>query len=202
MAQNVYSLNVVGYVNVPLQANKLHFLSLPLQPTDGNYAISNTIVLDASQTFASLYVWGGSAWSLTVPAWDGTEWDQPATVIPSGAGFFLASQAASTLTFVGQVPQGAIQYSVPTGISTLANQIPVSTNFPGTTVGNLFDSIYTWNQAGQAWDLAVWGYNGTAWDNGVAGANPNGPLLNPADAIFYANGGSTALNFTQNFTVQ
>ncbi|MCX6922739.1 MAG: hypothetical protein NT154_05925, partial [Verrucomicrobia bacterium] len=41
MAQ-VYSLNVVGYVNVPLQANKLSFLSVPLTPNGGNYNITNS----------------------------------------------------------------------------------------------------------------------------------------------------------------
>jgi hypothetical protein len=199
MAQ-VYSLNVVGYVNVPLQANKLHFLSLPLAPTDNNYAISNTIVLDASQMFANLYTWTGTAWSSTVPSWDGTAWDQPATVVPQGAGFFLASQAASTLTFVGQVTQGTIAYSVPAGLSTLANKVPVSANFPGTTVGAVFDNIYTWDLATQRWAGDVWSQSGSGWDNGVAGANPAGPLLNPGDAVFYQAG--AALNFSQNFTVQ
>jgi hypothetical protein len=200
VAQNVYSLNVVGYVNVSLQANKLHFLSLPVAPVDGNFNITNTIVLDSSQTFANLYRWAGTSWDAAVPSWTGTAWDTP-MVIPNGTGFFISSQAASTLTFVGQVPQGAIQYSIPVGLSTLANQVPVSTNFPGAAVGGIFDNILTWDLAGQAWSTAVWSYNGTAWDNGLPGANANGPLLNPADAVFYQNA-NTAINFTQNFTVQ
>ena len=200
VAQNVYSLNVVGYVNVSLQANQLSFLSLPLADVNGNYNITNTIVLDSSQTFANLFAWAGTAWNTAVPSWTGTAWDTP-MVISNGTGFFIQSVTNSTLTFVGQVPQGAIQYSVPVGLSTLANQIPVSTNFPGAAVGGLFDNIFTWDQVNQQWANAVWSYNGSAWDNGVAGASPNGPLLNPGDAVFYQNANST-LNFTQNFTVQ
>ena len=199
VAQNVYSLNVVGYVNVSLHNGQLSFLSLPVAPVDGNFNITNTIVLDSSQAFASLFHWAGTAWDTAIPSWTGTAWDTP-MVISNGTGFFIASQADSTLTFVGQVPQGAIQYSIPVGLSTLANQVPVSTNFPGAAVGGIFDNMFTWDQVGQQWAAAVWSYNGTAWDNGVAGANANGPLLNPGDAVFYQ--ANSAFNFTQNFTVQ
>jgi hypothetical protein len=211
VAQNVYSLNVVGYVNVSLQANKLSFLSLPLAPVDGNFNITNTIVLDNSQDFANIYAWAGTKWNTTVPTWigadlGGTGWS-PDMVISNGVGFFIASAANSTLTFVGQVPQGTLSYRIPAGLSTLANQVPVATNFPGATIGNDFDNILTWNQAGQKWSATSWTFigsdlGGTGWDNGgAAGNNPAGPLLNPGDAAFYVNGGA-AIPFTQNFTVQ
>jgi len=203
VAQNVYSLNVVGYVNVSLQANKLSFLSLPVAPVDGNYAVSNMIVLDSgngTQDFANLYSWNvaSQSWNPAL-TWLGGAWDTPNQVISNGVGFFVASVANSTLTFVGQVPQGAIQYKVPAGLSTLANQVPVTANFPGSGAafpGNDFDNLYTWNQAGQQWGAAAT-FLGGAWDT----TSPNGPLLNPGDAVFYVNGGA-AIPFTQNFTVQ
>jgi hypothetical protein len=203
VAQNVYSLNVVGYVNVSLQANKLSFLSLPVAPVDGNYVITNTIVLDDSQTFASLYTWAGAQWGAPATWYGfgagGNGWDTP-VVVSNGVGFFIASQANSTLTFVGQVPQGILSYNIPAGVSTLANQVPVSTNFPGATVGNTFDSIYTWNMSAQAWAAPATYYAPADGGNGWDTASPNGPLLNPADAVFYVNGGA-AIPFTQNFTV-
>jgi hypothetical protein len=201
----VYSANVVGYVNVPLQLNKLSFISYPFQDPNGNYCITNTVVLDNSQDFAALYKWGGTQW-LAPAGWYGTDlggtgWDTP-LVISNGVGFFIVSAANSTLTFVGQVPQGTLSYNIPAGLSTLANQIPVTTNFPGATVGNDFDAMYTWNQAGQQWNAPTGFYGtdlgGNGWDANPSG---NGPVLNPADAVFYVNGGA-ALNFTQNFTVQ
>jgi hypothetical protein len=203
VAQNVYSLNVVGYVNVSLQQNKLSFLSLPLAPVDGNYAVGNTIVLDSgngAQDFANLYSWNvaSQSWNPAL-TWLSGAWDTPSQVISNGVGFFIVSVTNSTLTFVGQVPQGALQYNVPAGVSTLANQVPVSTNFPGSGaafLGHDFDNLYTWDQAGQQWGPGATFLSG-AWDT----ASPNGPMLNPGDAVFYVNGGA-AIPFTQNFTVQ
>jgi len=203
VAQNVYSLNVVGYVNVPLTANQLSFLSLPLADVNGNYNITNTIILDngdGSQDFSSLYHWAGTQCDTTIPTWLAGTWT-PDMVISNGVGFFIQAAASSTLTFVGQVPQGTLSYNLPLGLSTAANQVPVSTNFPGATVGNDFDSIYTWNNAGQQWSSDIWTYLGGQWNGTQTGDSPNGPLLNPADAIFYQNG-TAPIAFTQNFTVQ
>ncbi len=211
VAQNVYSLNVVGYVNVSLQANELHFLSIPLVPSGGNFNITNSIVLDNSQDFANIFAWAGTKWNPITPTWYGTDlggagWDTP-IVISNGLGFFLSSQANSTLTFVGDVPQGALAYTIPAGLSTLANQVPMTANFPGATVGNDFDDMFNWDQTNQQWSSAVWVYLSTddgfyGWDNGgFAGNNTNGPSLGPATAVFYANN-SGAITFTQNFTVQ
>jgi hypothetical protein len=200
VAQNVYSLNVVGYVNVSLQAGKLHFLSLPLAQANGDYTIGNTIKLDngdGSQDFSNLYKWdqANQKWDDVVPTWFGGAWDTPSMVISNGFGFFVIPSANSTLTFVGEVPQGAIPYQVPTGLSTLANKVPVSTNFPGSTVGNDFDNIYTWDFPNQKWADAVWTYF-SGWDLGA-----EGPMLAPAEAFFYVNG-AAAIPFTRNFTVQ
>jgi hypothetical protein len=194
VAQNVYSLNVVGYVNVSLQANKAHFLAIPLADINGNYYITNTIVLDDSQDFAEVFQWAGTTWS-SPATWFAGSWDTP-LVISNGVGFFLLSQANSTLTFVGQVPQGTISYNIPPGVSTLANQIPVTTNFPGSTVGNNFDEIFWWNQTGQNWAGPSTFFAG--WDYDATG---NGPVIGPAQGVFYINT-AAAIPFTQNFTVQ
>lgn len=205
VAQNVYSLNVVGYVNVTLPANQFSFLSLPVAPVDGNFNITNTIVLSDAQDGAALYKWlptGG--WDPNLYLWyaGGIGWS-PNTVVSNGEAFFLLPPASSTLTFVGQVPQGTLSYRIPAGLQTLANQVPVSTNFPGGTVGNDGDSIYVWNSVSHAWSSTLWlYYAGIGWDNGAQpGNNTNGPMLNPAEGVFYANSGS-AISFTQNFTVQ
>jgi hypothetical protein len=197
VAQNVYSLNVVGYVNVTLQANKAHLLSIPLAPVDGNFNITNTIILDSgdgTQDFSELFAWAGTAWS-SPATWFTGAWDTP-MVVSNGVAYFLLANANSTLTFVGQVPQGALAYNIPVGVSTLANQVPVTGPFPGATVGNDFDEIFTWNQASQSWASPATYFSG-AWDS----ADPNGPVLNPGQGAFYLNTGA-AIPFTQNFTVQ
>jgi len=196
----VYSLNVVGYVNVPLAANKMSFVSVPLAPSGGNYNITNTIALSNAQDGATIFAWAGTGWSSTAPTWiGGFGWDT-GMVINSGVAFFLSSKANSTLTFVGEVPQGTISYNIPTAVSTLANKVPVAAAFPGASVGHDGDTMFLWDQAGQKWSSTAWTYiGGYGWDAG--GGSTNGPALNPADGVFYVNTGA-AIPFTQNFTVQ
>jgi hypothetical protein len=198
----VYSLNVVGYVNVPLAANQLSFVSVPLTPNGGNFNITNTIVLDDTQDGANLFAWNTTAWNTTVPQWyAGAGWF-PDMVVNNGQGFFISSKAASTLTFVGEVPQGASTYTIPAGLSTLANKVPETAAFPGASVGNDGDNMFTWDNAGQKWATAVWQYYaGAGWNAGGANDDTNGPTLNPAQGVFYINSGA-AVPFTRNFTVQ
>jgi hypothetical protein len=200
VAQNVYSLNVVGYVNVSLQANKLSFLSVPLIPNAGNFNITNSIVLSDTQDGALLFTWAGTKWNETVPQWyAGAGW-YPDMVVSNGVGFFLSSKAATTLTFVGDVPQGTIPYSVPAGSSTLANKVPVSANFPGADVGHDGDLLFTW--AGTAWNTDTpQYYAGVGWYSASPTVTTNGPMLNPAEAVFYQNTG-TAQTWSRSFTVQ
>jgi hypothetical protein len=200
VAQNVYSLNVVGYVNVSLQANQLSFLSIPLIPSGGNFNITNSIALSDAQDGALLFTWAGTSWNATVPQWyAGAGW-YPDMVVSNGIGFFLSSKAASTLTFVGDVPQGAIPYSAPTGFSTLANKVPVAANFPGADVGHDGDLLYTWG--GTAWNSDTpQFYAGVGWYSADPTVTTNGPMVQPAAAVFYSATG-TAQNWTRNFTVQ
>jgi hypothetical protein len=212
VAQNVYSLNVVGYVNVTLSATQpFSFLSVPLQDVNGNYCITNTINLTDpvtgadTQDFAYLFPWSGTQWLSPAtwfgPGFEGTGWDTP-YVISNGVGFFIQSVANSSFTFVGQVAQGTLSYKLPLGFTTLANQIPVTTNFPGATVGNDFDYIFTWSQAGQEWNSPTTYFgtdmSGNGWDWDSTG---NGPILAPGIACFYQNG-TAPIAFSQNFTVQ
>lgn len=203
MAQ-VYSLNVVGYVNVPLQANKLSFLSVPLTPNGGNYNITNSMVLNDAQDGATIFAWTGTTWNPDAPTWfgGGVGWS-PDMVIPSGTAFFISSKADSTLTFVGEVPQGAIAYNIPTGVSTLANKVPAATPFPGGTIGHDGDTMFVWSQSSQKWNNDSWGYfDGVGWSySGTPAGSTNGPALNPGEGVFYVNSGA-AIPFTQNFTVQ
>ena len=198
----VYSLNVVGYVNVPLTTGKMSFISVPLAPSGGNYNITNTIVLSDAQDGATIMAWNTTAWNTTVPQWyAGAGW-YPDMVINNGVGFFITSATNSTLTFVGEVPQGAVTYTIPTGLSTLANKVPEVANFPGGTVGHDGDTITTWDMTGQKWATTVWQYYADAgWNAGGASDSTNGPALNPASAVFYQNSGA-AIPFTRNFTVQ
>jgi hypothetical protein len=214
VADNVYSVNVVGYVTVPLHAGKLSLVSLPLAPVDGNFSINNTVVLDNSQDYANLVLWTPGGWD-TAPTWYGQDltdpdppfWSDDRT-ITNGTSFFISAAAEGSVTFVGQVPQGTASYNWVPGLSAVANVFPVATNFPGNTIGNDYDGIVLWDQATSSWNTD-WVYYGADltdpdppfWtNNGGPGDNVNGPMLNPGEGFFYQ--GSGTVSFTKTFTVQ
>jgi hypothetical protein len=200
---NVYSLNIVGYVNVDV-APGLNLIANPLKPSNGNYNITNTISLPDTADGAFIYKWAGTAWSSQIPSWiAGFGWS-PDLEIPMGEGFFLQlPQAAGNIkvVFVGEVSTGNVTQDIPAGLSVKANEIPVQENWPGKNVGNDGDSIYTW--AGSAWDTAIWSYiAGFGWSNGGgAGDNVDGPSLKVGSAVMYQNTGA-ALSWTRAFNPQ
>jgi hypothetical protein len=202
MAQgNVYSLNIVGYVNVPIQGGgKLTLVSNPLKPSNGNYNITNTIVLTDAQTDSVIYQWAGNAWSGNIPQYFGVAggWF-PDTTINLGESFFIQNPGAATsITFVGEVATSNVDYSLPAGLSVVAPKTPVVQDFPGGDVGHENDQIYTWN--GTAWDSVIWqNFAGSGWfGDGHAGESTNGPTVAVGGGVVYLNTGS-ALSWTRTF---
>jgi hypothetical protein len=123
---NVYSLNIVGYVNLPV-ANGFQFISNPLDngANDANtlFPNPNTDPTGNSGTLgpwdgSNLQEWTGASWkvsyfdSITTDTTTGfTDAGGNPVVVPtlsSGKGFLMnnASGAATTATFVGQVRTG------------------------------------------------------------------------------------------------
>lgn len=197
--QNVYSLNIVGYVNVDIQPG-LNLISNPLKPSNGNYNITNTISLPDTADGALIFKWAGASWSSTIPSWiGGFGWDT-AMDIPLGESFFLQSPVATKVLFVGEVATGDIPYSLPPGLSAVANKVPVAEPWPGSDNGNDGDVIYTWG--GNAWSSTLWSYiDGFGWDSGTAATNPNGPTLPVGGGAMYQNTGP-ALSWTRTFNPQ
>jgi hypothetical protein len=204
----VYSLNIVGYVNVDVNPG-LNLISNPLKPSNGDYNITNTISLPDAADGALIFKWAGTGWATEVPSWISLGggvgvWDTP-MVIPHGESFFLQSPVAAKVLFVGEVSTGDVPYSIPTGLSAVANKVPVAEEWPGSTHGNDGDLIYTW--AGSAWNSAVWNYidlgGGTgAWNAGGATDDPDGPTLAVGGGAMYLNSGTTALSWTRAFNPQ
>ena len=146
----VYSANIVGYVNVVMPANQLVLVSNPLD--DGTN--TTTSLGQALANKSSIQVWNGSGYTGSAKA--GGVWT-PDLPLPVGTGFFVLSKTAITNTFVGNVvaaPGGSVTNSLPAATLVLVgSMVPyagdlLDTNLNlGPSLPNK-SSIQVWNGSG------------------------------------------------------
>jgi hypothetical protein len=202
MAQsNVYSVNVVGYVNKVLAGNgKYTAVANPLNTTNNTLAgifggagvglPRGSQVLKWSPGDANFAIYGkvafGSGW---------TGGGATASINP-GEGCLIFIPAASgdyTNTFVGEVLQGALTNSLATGYQMIGNKVPDSG--PVTTLGFVppnNSQLLKWDGTSQNWVI----YGKVAFGSGWT---PSVPSIDVAEGFMVnANG---AYQWVRNFTV-
>jgi hypothetical protein len=192
---NVYSLNVVGYYNVPVAANSYVLLANQLNTTNNTLAgvIPNPPPGSIFQSFNN-----GSLSAYVFDEFD-LVWtpDGNANLAPGKGGYFR-SPVATTLTFVGEVKQGSLTNTLPVGQYVVAGStVPVATNAVGLSIpGEPGDTLQIYNGSFTAYVFDEFDLD---WTPG----NPNGPDIGVGQAFFYKKA-STASNpnWVQNFTVQ
>lgn len=175
----VYSVNAVGYVNYPAKA-PYSMIANPLNNTAGNN-LNN--LLPSAPFGTTIYKWNGTAFVSSV--YFGT-WSPDLTLVP-GEGAFINLGADTTLTWVGEVMQGSLTNSIPTGLSIKSSQVPQSD-----TLANL--------QFPAAIGDTVYYYRSGAYVSSVF-FGAWAPDLTPAvgEAFWVSTG--TAKDWTRNFSV-
>lgn len=144
-AQNVYSLNIVGYVNVTTPAG-YSFQSNPLEVTPSDAANNVIANPDATQDYSgpwdnsSMETWTGVGWSVVL--FDSVTTDTttgftdtfgnpvPAPVLSSGVAYLINNNqgAAQTITYVGTVRTGtnALVYPIAPHPYAIGSALPYS----------------------------------------------------------------------------
>jgi hypothetical protein len=192
MAQsNVYSLNVVGYYNVTVPANTLVLIANQLNTTNNTIAS----LIPNGPPFAQFYkydgIWSESHFDDIDPVWlpNGN-----ATLNP-GEGGFYKSPTATTLTFVGEVLQGALSNPLPavgvlgvrSSMVPQAGLITTDLKYPGEP----FDQVYKYT--------GIWGES--HFDDIDPVWLPSEPTFGVGEAMMVKKVGATTA-WTRNFTVQ
>jgi hypothetical protein len=158
LAQAVYSVNAVGYVNT-LIVPGYNLVSNPLNNTEAN---GNTIKsLFASLPFGTqVYRFNGVGFDIATKDDLVGDYDPPAvanaTVTP-GQGVFVRNNgnANATVTFVGEVPQGTLTINIPAGFSIVSSPVPQGGNIDtqlGYDPAN-GDQLYFWNELTQRYSI-------------------------------------------------
>jgi hypothetical protein len=187
----VYSVNAVGYINVTVPANQ--FVIAANQLNTGGNTIAQVIPTTVEGT--TIYKYGAAGFE--VPnAFEFGEWGNPAQVLAPGDGFFVKNNSASpvTITFVGEVPQGAsLSTALRNGLNLTASQVPQAGRLQADLgyVPTEGDIVYKWNTATQAY-AAPNGFEFGEWAGGD-------PQLTVGEGFFLQKNG--AGSWTRSFSV-
>lgn len=198
MAQ-VYSVNAVGYVNLDLPQG-FSLIANPLN--NGSNKIGD--VIPTAPNGSTIFKFDGVGFDNNAPSYlEGFGWfqappgDAATYTLNPGQGVFISLPAAAKLTFVGEVPQGTLTTTVPTGFSILASQVPQAgtlTTALGFT-GALQDTVFKFLRATQKYDDNTPQYFGPE-----VGWFPSEPTLEVGESFFLLRT-AAAGTWTRTFSV-
>jgi hypothetical protein len=202
MAQsNVYSLNIVGYINVPVASG---YNLIANQLNKGTNGI-NEVLPPTDAT--SVLLWNGSSFiTYSYDAGFGGWIDENFNLLTTfpkvspGTGFFyFNNNPAFTLTLVGDVATGTNTVALPSGYSAVASPVP----FTGTLTAAPISMPQQDATSVLKWDGAK--YITTSYDAGFGGwvdENFNlvpAPTTAPGQGFFFFNN-NPQINWVQTFT--
>lgn len=185
----VYSANIVGYVNSTCPANTLVLLSNPL---DNGTNTANDLLASLPNK-STIQVWNGSAFTPLTKTSSGFAGNPS---LPVGTGFFVKSASNFTNTFVGNVvpaPNGnSASNALPASALVLVGSVlPVGGNFNdvGTNTFNLNATLPNKST------IQIWNGSGftplTKTSSGFSG----NPAYSPAQGFFVKS--ASAVNWVQ-----
>lgn len=191
---SVYSLNVVGYYNVPVEAGKLVMIANQLNTT--NNTLSS--LLPSVPAGSQLYKFNGgySIYQMDEfdPVW--TPAGAGDVTLNPGEGAFFRSPVATTLTFVGEVLQGSLTNTLPIGsLAMRSSMVPQAGTANALGIpGEAGDQLYTWTAAN--------GFKIHQFDEFDPVWIPE-PNISVGEAFFYRKSPTSTKNqWVRDFTVQ
>jgi len=193
----VYSQNIVGYVNIPLVAgqNNLICNQLDLDGTGTNNTLASLFSTNLPNN-ATINSWNGTGFDTatytTLSGWSTTSDKFVNASLQPGTGFFIKTKNATTVTLVGNVLVGTNNLPVVAGVSVVAPTVPVA------------GTLDTTNQFPIANNNTVNVFNGVGFNSftytSLSGWTPSDPQLTVGQAVFINVKKST--NWSEVLTVQ
>lgn len=150
---NVYSANVVGYVNSTVTSS----YNLVATPLDNNGSNDLNSLLGSLPNKSTVQTWNGTGFTIANKSGSPSVWS-PDTVVPPGTGFFIKLGSGSiTNPFVGQVlvnNGGSVTNNLPASYTLVGSPIPYADDLNDTNnyLGLLNmpnkSTIQVWNGTG------------------------------------------------------
>jgi len=222
-AQNVYSLNAVGYINVTLQPG-FNIISCPLITAPDNSVgtvLNNATGNAQSLTGCHVYFWSptsgysedtakvvgsGFADTTNVNGWSagGTNLATP------GVGFWFQNNFSSniTVTFVGTVPSGPITNTLVAGFNLVGSVVPMSGDIASNSISaltnyNIGDDVYTYNSTNSPVYTKYTTATGFPAGHGYGGnwTSAVDPILATVGEGFWYEDNSAVVEWVENYSV-
>jgi hypothetical protein len=193
-AQNVYSLNVVGYYNITVAANQKVIIANQLNTT--NNTIGALLAPPMVGNNDNLFKYAAGFTASTYSTDDGS-WSDPSVTLNPGEAAFFQPAGARTLTFVGEVLQGSLTNTLPLGVKVLRSSMVPQQGQIDTDLGVVpdnNDNLFTFSGGYTAFTYST--------DDGSWNA---APIINVGQGFFYVKaptGAAANVNWVRNFTVQ
>jgi len=198
MAQSVFSVNAVGYVNTVVSPG-FNLISNPLTATDNSIATlfkgvpADTAVYKYTSTGFKIAQYDGDLQAFAPP-------DAAALTVVPGEGVFVKNPTttAFTITFVGEVSQNNgtthLSHAVPKGLSIQSSEVPqTGTASDLGLVGSADDTIYQFDSTNQNYKIYSFDGDLLAWSPALV-------PLKVGEAFFFksVNGGTWTRDFSVN----
>jgi len=172
MAQAVYSVNVVGYINLTMRSG---YNLVTAQLVTGTPANNLNAVLPTVTEESQVLTFTGGNYSSDIylgGAWlNSTTGDPALTTVEPGKGFFFLNPGAlATVTLVGEVKLGSSTVTMTPGYSLVGSPIPQEVSLLPVNGFNPVEEMQylTFNSAIQNYDTALINLGG-AWLNSITG---------------------------------
>lgn len=186
MAQAVYSVNAVGYVNVTVPTG-FQLIANPLDAEDNSIGALLPDIAEGT----IIYKFNATSGTYSINSFQFGAWDFPTATLNPGEGAFIfnGEPAALTLTFVGEVPQGPLSQAVPAGFSIQASQVPqqggiqTALEFPAEEG----DLVYRFDTTAQTY--RIFDFNFGEW-------SPSEPVINVGESVFVNKAAATTWSRT------
>jgi len=195
MAQSVYSVNAVGYVNKALGVNYT-LISNPLNGT--NNLLSTILPVVPDGTF--ILKWNSAAQNFAAPSqyYEGLGWLPDDTLNPGEGAFInMPGPGSTTVTFVGEVPQANLTNQIKGNYTLMSHIVPQSISLADPSVNFPVldgDFVLFWDEAAQRFEAPLQYYDGLGW-------LPNEPVPAVAEGFFFNTAPSAARPWNRSFSV-
>jgi hypothetical protein len=186
---NVYSLNVVGYYNIPVAANQKVLLGNQLHTTNDILGA----VIPNPPPLSQFFKYNGGFTTYQFDDVDLVWTPNPNVSLAPGEGGFFISPVNTTLTFVGEVLQGSLTNTLPLNTKVIrCPMVPLAGRI--SIFGLPFDPLDQFFQFNGGFTTYQYDDVDLVW-------TPFEPSNAVGQAFFYIKNGPHT-NWVQNFTVQ